>query len=193
MQTKFIIKRVFSLLKKRNLFFFISFLIIRCSNNLEIVRSISAIDTLPLLKIENFYYEYSELGKIKITAKANILIQQYKTDDTIFLFPNGLEINFYEKYPILESKVTCGYAKFLQKNKLWEAKKNVMAINSKGDTLFTEQLFWDQKLKKIYGYKYTRINTKSGTIIGNNGFESDEKLSYWKVYKTSGIINVEVE
>ncbi|MCX7954212.1 MAG: LPS export ABC transporter periplasmic protein LptC [Bacteroidales bacterium] len=166
------------------------FFTLSCSNDLEVINSIVASDTIPVLKIEEFYFEESENGKIKVTVKAPIVKRYETTKDTITLFPKGIEVFFYKEYPNVESMIKAKYAKHSQNKKQWEVKYNIVATNSKGDTLYTDLLYWDEKEHKVFSNKYSRIVTQDGTLIGRNGFESDENLSWWRVFNTQGVVNV---
>ncbi len=164
-----------------------------CSNKLETVNSIKAIDTIPTLFSRSFYLQRSENGKIVLIAKAPIVKYIVQKLDTITLFPEGVEVQTFSNYPEVESMITAKYAKHHQSQKLWEVKNNVVARNYKGDTLYTELLYWDEKAKKIYSNKLSRIITEDGLLIGRNGFEADESLTKWKVINTQGTVNVKDE
>ena len=51
-------------------------------------------------------------------------------------------------------------------------------------------MFWDQKEKRIYSDKFTRITNADGVFIGENGFEAEEDLSKWRLNGYSGKVNV---
>lgn len=176
-------------------YFFTTFSIIfqACSNKIETINSITASDTVPLLFSKNFHIQRSDSGKITLIAKAPIVKYIVNNSDTFTIFPKGIEVETFSNYPEVESKISANYAKHYENKKLWEVKNNVIARNYKGDTLYTELLYWDESRKLIYSNKFCKIITEDGLLIGKNGFEADESLTKWKVINTQGTVNVKDE
>jgi hypothetical protein len=58
-------------------------------------------------------------------------------------------VHTYDDTLGVESNLTAKQAVFFEKKILWQAKNNVVAKNRKGEVLYTEELFWDQR-KKLY-------------------------------------------
>ncbi len=164
-----------------------------CSNKLETINSITASDTIPVLYSKNIFIQRTDSGKIILIAKAPIFKHIISKTDTLTIFPNGLEVETYTNYPHVESKISANYAKHYESKKLWEVRNNVVARNYKGDTLYTELLYWDEKRKFVYSNKFCKIITTDGLLIGKNGFEADESLTKWKVINTQGTVNVKDE
>jgi len=164
-----------------------------CSNKLETINSITASDTIPVLYSKNIFIQRTDSGKIILIAKAPIVKHIVNKNDTLTIFPNGIEVETFTNYPQVESKISANYAKHYESKRLWEVKNNVIARNYKGDTLYTELLYWDEKRKLIYSNKFCKIITEDGLLIGKNGFEADESLTKWKVINTQGTVNVKDE
>ena len=67
----------------------------------------------------------------------------------------------------------------------------VMAENLvTGEKIETEQIFWDQKEKRIYSEKFSKVTNPDGVFIGENGFEADEDLSTLRLNGYSGKVTV---
>ncbi len=164
-----------------------------CSNNLETINAIISSDTIPVLSSKNFFVERSDSGKIYLTAKAKIINYIVTAKDSFTLFPEGIEVKTYSNYPQVESQISSNYAKHYDSKKLWEVRNNVVARNYKGDTLYTELLYWDEKKEIIYSHQFSKIITADGVLIGKNGFEADESLTKWKLINSEGTVNVKDE
>lgn len=164
-----------------------------CSNSLETVNSIFSSDTIPVLQSKNFYLTRSESGKIVLKVKAKIVQYIVTNKDSFTLFPKGIIVETFTNYPEVESMISANYAKHYESKKLWEVKNNVIVRNYKGDTLYTELLYWNELTKKVYSNKFCKIITQDGLLIGKNGFEADESMTKWKVLNTEGIVNVKDE
>jgi hypothetical protein len=54
----------------------------------------------------------------------------------------------------------------------------VQVLNTKGEHLNTEQLFWDMNSKKLYSHKYSKVSFPDGTYqIGQRGVETSEDFT----------------
>jgi hypothetical protein len=58
-----------------------------------------------------------------------------------------------------------------------------------GEYFTTSLIFWDQKLQKIYSDKYIRIEQQDKIITGI-GFESNQSMTEYKIFNTTGIFPV---
>lgn len=96
-------------------------------------------------------------------------------------FREGIDVTTYkDSTSTVESTIVADYAIFYEKRKLWEARGNVVVVGDNGQTLYTQQLFWNQITKKIYSNVDSKVVDKDGTTIGE-GFESDEAFKQWLV------------
>ena len=112
-------------------------------------------------------------------------------------FPEGVKMITYTSDSLsLESAIiTANYAIYYDKQKLWEAKGRVVIIKKNrkdGDTavvnlteVYTEQLFWDARTKKVYSNVDTKVLQADGWHSGV-GFEADEDLKniHFRKYKS---------
>jgi hypothetical protein len=85
----------------------------------------------------------------------------------------------------VDAVITANYAIYYEKQQLWEAKGDVVVVKQereRGDTLvksttevYTQQLYWDATIGKIYSNVDTRVITAEGPQYGE-GFDTDESL-----------------
>lgn len=102
-------------------------------------------------------------------------------------FRRGINMTTYtqDSTNLVDATITANYAIYYEKQKLWEAKGNVVIIKNnrdKGDTtikghtkIYTQQLFWNATTKKIYSNVDTKILQPDGWHFGV-GFDADEDL-----------------
>lgn len=108
-------------------------------------------------------------------------------------FRKGVEITTYDDSTGLEaSYLVADYAIFFEKRELWEAKGNVVARNVDGQTLYTQQLFWNQKTHRIYSNVDSKVVQGQDVFIGE-GFESDDRFEKWSFRKFTGKLTVDTE
>ncbi len=103
------------------------------------------------------------------------------------LLDGGIEVQFFStETGERTSKLTADSAVIDDNTKNMVAKGNVIVIaDSSGTKLETSVLHWNNKTRKIYSSEYVEITSASETLKGW-GFESDENLNNYKIFKVSG-------
>jgi LPS export ABC transporter protein LptC len=123
--------------------------------------------------------------KGKLTAP---LMYRYQADSPYIEFPKTLHIDFYNDSLQKESQLDAHYAK----DREWEnkilLKDSVVVINQlTGDTLKTDELWWDQNTQKFYTDKPARFSKRDHTVnYGRNGLEAKQDLSNIVFYNNTG-------
>lgn len=84
-------------------------------------------------------------------------------------FPMGVHFERFDENMKINANLHSNYAKYLSNEKLWELKGNVKMTNIKGELFETEQLFWDQGLKKIYSNSLVKITQTTSIVRGGDG------------------------
>lgn len=101
-------------------------------------------------------------------------------------FRRGIKLTTYtDTLSLVDATITSNYAIYYERQKLWEAKGNVVIIKNnreEGDTtvtghteIYTQQLFWNATTKKIYSNVDTKVLQPDGWHFGV-GFDADEDL-----------------
>jgi LPS export ABC transporter protein LptC len=174
----------------RNLVFaFILPFLLSCENDLRKVDLLTASDSLPVSTVKNIDLIRSVSGRVVLELTAPLL-KSYEGDDPYSEFPHGLKIVFFDSLMNITSQLTAEYGISHDKQKLMEARKNVVVINNrKHEQLNTEVLTWNQNTKKIYSDKFVKI-TQPGKVIFGEGMQSDETFEIWEIRKPRGEIIV---
>jgi len=82
------------------------------------------------------------------------------------------------------------YGKYFESENKVFLRDSVVVINVKGDTLWSPELWWDQKLEKFYTDKPVRYHTKFDKIMGNHGLDVKQDLSGVIFHDPTGIFLV---
>lgn len=163
-----------------------------CENDIKKVNALTTQLKFPNQSASNIEILYSDNSKIKLKLRAPEL-ERYSTAEKPYAeFPKGLKVQFYDSIMNPTSSITCKYAKYFEKEKLWEAKNDVVAINADGDVLNTELLYWDEQKEKIYSDKFVRITTKDEVIFGE-GFDSNQDFSKYTIRNIKGTVSLNDE
>lgn len=111
-------------------------------------------------------------------------------------FPKGIKITTYKNDSLtdVDAVLTANYAIYYVDRELWEAKGNVVVEKSDGKTLYTQQLFWNARTKKIYSNVDSKIVQNDGRdVFVGEGFESDEEFKDWRFRRMKGRMEVEMK
>ena len=162
-----------------------------CEKKTEVIRELQIKD-LPAMSGRNVETMYSDSGKVTLVVRTPF-IQQFTTkDDPHTLFPEGLTVLFYDKDTKPHASLTAHYARYTEKDEQWELRDSVVAVNTEGDILETELLYWSEPKESVWSDRFVRITGKDKIIMGT-GFESDPRLTKWKIKNVTATIIVENE
>lgn len=144
---------------------------------------------------ENLSVVMSQNGRRSYHFKAPLVEGYSLAREPYREFRKGVEMTTYkdDSLSTVDVVLTADYAIHYENRELWEAKGNVVVEKSDGKTLYTQQLFWNARTKKIYSNVDSKIvqNGGSDVFIGE-GFESDEEFKDWRFRRMKGRMEVEV-
>lgn len=143
-------------------------------------------ETLMTESSENRTITMMENGKRSYTFTSPLMEGYRLATNPYQEFRRGIEMTTYtDSLSLPEVTITANYAIYYERQKLWEAKGNVVVIRrdrEEGDTtvtglteVYTQQLFWNATTKKIYSNVDTKILQPDGWHFGV-GFDADDDL-----------------
>lgn len=107
-------------------------------------------------------------------------------------YPEGMEVTGYDSLGRPSSRVVADYALHWTERDLWELNGNVVVEGEDGQRLFTQQLRWDRKIKKIYSNVDSKVE-EDGDVLYGVGFEAADDFSRWVFRGVTGTVTVEME
>lgn len=121
------------------------------------------------------------------------LWQVYDEVDTPYwIFPKGLYLQKYDRMFHVVATVAADSARYLKDLRIWKLMGHVEMTKVPKDLFQSERLFWDQRRGIIYSDTFIHIETTTHVLEGI-GFESDEKLSSYRILKPQGIFPIDRE
>ena len=132
----------------------------------------------------------SGVTKYRITSQRWEIYDEI--DTPIWVFPQGIYLEQFDSTLQVEATFECDSARYLKKNKLWQFIGNVRSWNTRKDLILTNELYWDQNKKKVYSDSFIHIEQPERTLEGF-GFESNERLTTYKLKRPMGIFPVDEE
>ncbi|MBI5324508.1 MAG: LPS export ABC transporter periplasmic protein LptC [Ignavibacteriae bacterium] len=125
----------------------------------------------------------SSYTKAKLKAKKAMVFQ--KRMQTIL--EGGLYVEFYSRYTKKRmSYLTADKAEIDDRTKNMLARGNVIVYSDSSKTkVQTQILHWNNKSQMFYSSEFVKV-TSPKEIIQGYGFESDQDLIYYKIFRVSG-------
>ena len=165
-----------------------------CKNDIKKIKSFKHLEVKPTEFAENIEIVRTDSGRIVLTVFAPQLLRYTDKEDPYTVFPKGVTVVGYNYYPDTAYSIRSDFAINYEKDNLWKAKNDVVAINRKGEQLNTEEMFWDEKKEIIYSDKFSRITNEDGIFYGENGFVANQDFTKWKLKNISNsTVNVKDE
>lgn len=139
-------------------------------------------DSIPTQESFKPIVTFSDSGKVKAILKAGRIRQYARFNYTII--DSGAVVDFY-KAGVYTSTLTGKRGKIFDLTKDVEVYDSVSVVSQDGSDLRTSKLYWANKTQKIRTDEFVHIKTKTDDISGY-GFESDQNLKNYVIYKVSG-------
>ncbi|HEY2720925.1 MAG TPA: LPS export ABC transporter periplasmic protein LptC [Chitinophagaceae bacterium] len=133
------------------------------------------------------YLSQEGLVKAKLTAP---LMYRYQADTIYTEFPKTLHVDFYDDSTKIETRLDARHGKYFEtfdKVYLWDS---VVVINVQGDTLKSNDLWWDMHRKLFYTDNYAEYRTKDKQIFPGKGLEATQDFKSIIFKYPIGTVNV---
>ncbi len=159
-------------------------LILACENDPTEVESY----TKPSRDIEeakNIKAIYSQSGNLSAILEAPVMYRV--KDDTIYTeFPESLKVTFYkDSSATVESIIQGNYAKYYELLRKIYIKDSVIVYNVNGDTLYAQDLWWDQNQEIFYSLNPVRVRTLTQKLDGT-GIQAKQDFSKYTIVNPRG-------
>ncbi|TCZ67897.1 LPS export ABC transporter periplasmic protein LptC [Flaviaesturariibacter aridisoli] len=132
---------------------------------------------------------FSQTGRLKAILKAPLMLR-HLGDSVVIEFPRTMHVDFYDSLNKIESFLDARYARYVENRALVLLRDSVRVINRKGDTLKTQELWWDQNARKFYTDSMVHIVQKDKRINGGKGLEAGQDMTWYLIKQPVGTVLV---
>jgi LPS export ABC transporter protein LptC len=144
-------------------------------------------EVLPSQEGWNSVLNFFENGKLKAVLHYDQMRMYEDKRETLL---DGVKLDFYNEVGVKTTTLTSLKGKVDDNTKNMWAIDSVVAKNDSGVILKTQELMWRHKDKKIVSDKFVTIISPKEKIQGY-GFESDESLKNYVIYKITYITSID--
>lgn len=139
-------------------------------------------DSIPSNESFNAKVVFSDSGTVKAVLYAGRIRVFSKQNYT--LIDGGAKVDFF-KHGEYASTLTGVKGKIFDVTKDVEVYDSVKLVSDNGSVLMTNRLYWVNKTQRIKTDDFVKIKTSTEEVQGY-GFESDQNLKDYVIYKVSG-------
>jgi LPS export ABC transporter protein LptC len=162
-----------------------------CENKIEEIRELTNRTTSVErgIKIESFLSQ-AGIMKARLTAP---LMNRYQADSPYIEFPNRLHVDFYNDSIKVESELFAKYGRYKENERKVFLRDSIVIFNSKGDTIYCQELWWDQQQEKFYSDKPVIVKQPGRTLYGDQGMRASQNFNEWTLLKARGPVQLPVD
>jgi len=130
------------------------------------------------------YLSQAGVVKARLTSPYMLRVQ---ADSPYMEFPRTMHVDFYDDSTVIESTVDAKYAKYVEFDHKVLLRDSVLVQSIKnGDTLRTQELWWDQDKKEFYTDKPAHVYQRDKIIFAKDGLRAAQDLTSYTFYSSSG-------
>ena len=165
------------------------FFIISCENSLEDIEKITS-RRIGVEEAKQVDIVYSLGDKTKARLSAPFMLRHQEAVPYIE-FTKTIHADFYDDSLRIESKMDAHYGRYMEAESKVYLKDSVVVFNTKGDTLFCNELYWDRSKpgREFYTDKPVRIRTLTQLIDGD-GLDAPQDFKSWHIINGRGWVRV---
>ena len=182
-------KDVYNSLGRILFFGLILVILISCKDNFKDVQKIGVSENEPIGVAENINSIHTDSGKVKAILLSPKMLNYQNRDFPFYEFPDGITLDLFDNQN-KKNVIVADYAISYSETNLIDLQGNVKITTSTNDTLFAEQLFYDQKKEWVFTNKPVKFKQGLDVIYGN-GFDSDTKFTNAEVLEGTGIVTLD--
>lgn len=168
---------------------FVLVMLAACRNDPKEIDRLVTKQTPQEDRAEDVTILYSEHGKLKARLFAKEFIRNEVAKPPFTDMKKGLKVEFFNDSLKIESVLTARYARYYEKQENVLIRDSIVVVNKKGERLNTEELIWNQSIRKFYTEKFVRITTPTQVMFGD-GLEANEDFSWYEIKNPKGIVQV---
>ncbi|QNK76417.1 LPS export ABC transporter periplasmic protein LptC [Winogradskyella undariae] len=159
-----------------------------CENDFNEVQKVGMLQNQPIGEAVDLDLDYTEFKEDTVRLLSNLLspkMLDYSNRNFAFNeFPEGLELSIFDEKGN-KTTITSDYAIVYSETDMIDLRGNVRIATYQKDTLFTEQLYYNQKLEWAFTNEPFLLKSLTSNLYGI-GFDSDKNLKAPQVLEPGG-------
>ena len=154
-----------------------------CENDVKEVRALGT-KTLGVEEGKNIESFLSNSGKMKAKLTTPVMLR-YLYDSPRIEFPKRLHVDFYDTLTTIESQLNARYGRYLENDNKVFLRDSVVVFNRKHDTLWCDELYWDQYKGTFHTDKPVVLSQANPRqkIYSSKGLDADQNFTWFTLHE----------
>jgi len=136
-----------------------------CESNFKEVQKINFKEFVPSGDADKVNLKYTDSGLIKVILVSPKMLDYSSVDFPFTEFPKGIDVTLYDN-KAKTTRVTSNYAVSYKLTNIIDLQGKVKIVSQNGQTLETEQLYYDQKNEWFFTEKKFKFTDLKGSSNG---------------------------
>ncbi|MEM9679773.1 MAG: LPS export ABC transporter periplasmic protein LptC [Bacteroidota bacterium] len=159
-------------------------LFLGCKNNFKEVQQIGVLQNAPVGEAYNIDLKYTDSARVIANLISPKMLDYSNRSFGFSEFPEGIELTIFDD-DNNESKIFSDYAIYYGQTNLIDLRGNVILATHQKDTLFTDQMYYDEKKEWVFTNHRFRLKSPDRDIKGR-GFDSDKDFKEYSMLEWGG-------
>lgn len=178
-----------NIFKKNTVPFALVAVFFSCNNTLKEVQGLDETSYTSQSVAKNINTKYTDSGRLTVVLVSPKMVNFTNRDFPFYKFPEGIDLTLFDD-DNNKNTVISDHAIMYDQTGLIDLQGNVVLTTSTSDTLFTEQLFYDQKKEWLFTNFPVKFRTKD-YITNGKGFDSNTNFTNAQVLEVNGRIFID--
>ena len=175
-----------------NITAFLAVMLFSCGNPTSVIQQLASDDTLSGIIAYDIVYYRSDSGIVQVELTAPMMVRM-ESDSSYLEFPKGFHANVLNNDHEIVSEISADYGINRNEERVVIAIGNVSVENhEKGQSMYSDRLFWYQDTKMIYTRSKVRIVMPDKDIVGDS-LVAGEGFDEYTIYNGKAVFEVEDE
>ncbi|MFD1062151.1 LPS export ABC transporter periplasmic protein LptC [Winogradskyella litorisediminis] len=162
-----------------------------CKNNFKDVQQVGVLQNEPIGIADTINLKYTDSFQLRANLLSPKMLDFSNRSFSFSEFPDGIELRVYDEAQN-ESKIFADYAIIYNETDLIDLRGNVILATYKNDSLFTPQMYFNQKTNWVFTNEACRLVSDGADLTGR-GFDSDRNFDNPSLLEISGDIDVNTD
>ena len=160
-----------------------------CDDETKKIKTTVVLQNLPVGEARDINLKYTEaidtIGRVIANLESPKMLDYSNRNFSFSEFPNGVRLSLYDDNN-KKNVILADYAIVYKATDLIDLQGNVILITPQNDSLFAEQLYYDQKQQWLF----SNLPVHLKSVTANNGrgdiFDSDTKFENYTILEGRG-------
>ena len=163
-------------------------ILLSCDRNVPVVRK-DLKTNFPNRSLIDANIIFSDSGKVTMNLRSPLIEEYSLIDSPYTIFRKGVEIDYFQEGAEKPGFFKADWGRLSDKTGIYEGRGNVIIITERGDSIKSEQIFWNKDKKQIYSTKQVELIGNDGSkITAKNGIQATDDLEEYTLFNNEGYI-----